>query len=191
MQGKICNGNYSSAGKKRVNRSARSTTGAIFVFRALCDRYKRKRDGELHACFVDLTQAFDRVSWDLLWQALRVSGAPDKLIQIIKTVYAQSKIWIRTEPTESPQAAFEPTAGVRQGCVLLSTLFILMFDFIIRAAMHGCNQLAERVNWLGGVLLALLGYADDVVLIARISSSSKTPAPEAGCTSAQRLDSST
>ena len=133
------------------------------------DRPTQRRDGEFHACFIDLTQAFDRVSWDLLWQALRVSGAPEKLIQVIRALYNQSQIQLHTGPTETPQDPFHPTAGVRQGCVLSPPLFVLMFDFIIRSAMRGTNRLPECANWpvLGGALLALLGYADGIVLLAR------------------------
>ena len=76
---------------------------------------------------------------------------------------------IRTEPTEEDPGSFRPTAGVRQGCVLSPTLFILMFDYIIRISMKGIEHWPERCNWpvMGSTLLPLLGYADDLVLVAR------------------------
>jgi hypothetical protein len=149
-------------------RQSRSTTDAIFTYRILCDRFRQKRDGTLHACFIDLTQAFDRISWELLWHALHISGAPDKLVRIIRLLYETSEIHLRTDASEQPQAPFHPTTGVRQGCILSPSLFILTFEYVIRAAMEGIRRYPECTNWpaLGGALLALLGYADDIVLIA-------------------------
>ena len=44
-----------------------------------------------------------------------------------------------------------------------------MFDYIIRVVMKGSDLFPERTNWpaLGGSLLAILGYADDIALTAR------------------------
>ena len=41
-----------------------------------------------------------------------------------------------------------------------------MFDYVLRVAM---KRIPERTLWpiLGNTLLALLGYADDIVLISR------------------------
>jgi hypothetical protein len=65
-------------------RRARGTTDAIFTYRLLCKKYRQTQTGQLHTCFIDLTQAFDRVSWDLLWHALRISGTPEPLITMIR-----------------------------------------------------------------------------------------------------------
>jgi hypothetical protein len=150
-------------------RRARSTTDAIFTYRLLCEKYRQTQGGHLHTCFIDLTQAFDRVSWDILWHALRISGAPEPILTLICALYAQAEVHIRTERSEDDPGTFRPTAGVRQGCVLSPTLFILMFDYIIRVAMQGVDRFPERTRWpvLGGSLLTLLGYADDLALTAR------------------------
>ena len=44
-----------------------------------------------------------------------------------------------------------------------------MFDYIIRVAMQDVDRFPERIRWpvLGGSLLTLLGYADDLALTAR------------------------
>ena len=44
-----------------------------------------------------------------------------------------------------------------------------MFEYIIRITMQGIEHWPERCNWpvMGNTLLPLLGYADDVALIAR------------------------
>ena len=88
---------------------------AIFTYRILCDKFKQKRDGTLHACFIDLTQAFDRVDWTLPWHALRISGAPDKLIRIIQALYDGSEIRPRTDPSEEPQTPSIPRPASVKG----------------------------------------------------------------------------
>ena len=77
---------------------------------------------------------------------------------------------MHTGPGEPTQDAFQPIAGVSQGCILSPTLVIfLLFDYALRVAMRGVTTWPERTNWpaLGGSLLALLGYADDLALTAR------------------------
>ena len=96
-------------------RHARSTNDAIFTYRLLCEKFRQKRDSALHTCFIDLTQAFDSVSWDLLWHALRISGAPESIIVVLQALYAQSAVRVRADSSEPEQGTFQPTAGVRQG----------------------------------------------------------------------------
>ena len=44
-----------------------------------------------------------------------------------------------------------------------------MFDYVIRVAMKCVEEFPERTLWpaLGGCPLTILGYADDIALIAR------------------------
>ena len=44
----------------------RSTTDAIFTLRQLCEKCRQKRNGKLLTCFINLAQAFNRVSLELL-----------------------------------------------------------------------------------------------------------------------------
>ncbi len=106
-------------------RRGRSTTDAIFTLQRLCEKFRERQKGQLHICFIDLMQAFDSVSWELLWHALRISGTPDRIITVIRLLYTQSTVRVRTNPMESDPGSFTPTAGVRQGCILSPTLFIL------------------------------------------------------------------
>ena len=150
-------------------RSTRSTTDAIHTLRLICEKYSQQQDRQLLVCFIDLTQAFDRVSWELLWHALRISGTPDPIIRVLRLFYEGIEMRVRTDPAEPDPGSFHPTAGVRQGCVLSPTLFILVFEYVIRVAMHGANRWPERSSWpiLGNTPIPLLGYADDLALISR------------------------
>ena len=94
-------------------RAARSTTDAIITLRLLCEKYSHTQARQLYIAFIDLTQAFDRVSWELLWHSLRLSGAPEPLIQVLRTLCENINMRIRTEPAEEDPRSFHPTAGVR------------------------------------------------------------------------------
>ena len=43
-------------------RAGRSTADAICTYTRLCEKFRQTQAGQLRACFIDLTQAFDRVS---------------------------------------------------------------------------------------------------------------------------------
>ena len=49
----------------------------------------------LHACFVDLEKAFDRVPWDKLWKVLREYGANGQLLRAIKSFYCRLVVCVR------------------------------------------------------------------------------------------------
>ena len=98
-------------------RSTRSTTDAIHTLRLIGEKYSQLRDRQLVICFIDLTRAFDRVSWELLWHSLRISGTPKPLIHALQLFYDRIEMRVPLDPSETDPGSFRPTAGVRQGCV--------------------------------------------------------------------------
>ena len=59
----------------------RSTIDMIFVARLQHDKCRQQHQ-DLHMAFVDLTNAFDAVNRDLLWNILRKFGSPPTFIAI-------------------------------------------------------------------------------------------------------------
>ena len=70
---------------------------------------------------LDLSKAFDRVSWDKLWVALQAHGVSDHLVWTKQNVYTGQLGQIQGDTGDS--RVFPITAGVRQGCVLSPRLF--------------------------------------------------------------------
>ena len=95
-------------------RACRSTTDAIFFHRRLCEKYRQRQDGALHSCFVDLTAAFDTVSWDLLWHALRLRGTPEKLIQVLRQLLSQTRTRSVLAPSSQQQGSVKDASSLQK-----------------------------------------------------------------------------
>ena len=57
----------------------------------------------LYICFIDYTNAFDRVRLDLLFEILSKAGLPYKEINVIKNLYLQQKTTVRYENETSQE----------------------------------------------------------------------------------------
>jgi len=68
--------------------------------------------------FVDLKAAFDNVARDILWRELRRKGIKEMLIRKLESIYAQTKVVIRT--SQRFTKSFKTKKSVHQGCVLFN-----------------------------------------------------------------------
>ena len=118
-------------------RSARGTADTIFVVRQLQEKCIEQRMN-LFAVFIDLTKAFDTFNRSALWCVLRKRGIPPKITNIIISLHEGmlGTVKINGERTES----FEMTTGVKQGCFIAPTLFILYFDAMLKDAISNCTK---------------------------------------------------
>lgn len=142
-------------------RKGRGTIENIFVLDHLIQREKREQVGELFAAFIDVKAAFDNVDRHKLWKVLEEKGISIGLINRIRRLYEGTKTMIRTE--EGLTDSFCTSKGVRQGCVLSPALFNLYMadldNFLCKRGVGGIKLGNDRV-WT-------LGYADDLVLLAK------------------------
>ena len=120
----------------------------------------RARQQPLFFCFVDYQQAFDSVCHAKLWKGLRELGFPIHLINLIKSLYENSKSRVRWGRKKTE--AFKPRRGTRQGCLISPDLFNLMAELLMRIALNGYTEGVK----IGGIRLTNLRYADDIILIA-------------------------
>ena len=65
---------------------------------------------------LNLSQAFDRVDWDVLWRGLRLHGVSGHPICLLQVVYSNQTGQIDGRSDMSRE--FCSKAGVRRGCVL-------------------------------------------------------------------------
>ena len=90
---------------------------------------------------LDLSKAFDRVSWDKLWVALRLQGISDHLVWTMQNLYTGQLGQIQGDAGDN--RVFPIRAGVRQGCVLSPRLFTA----ILQWARQKWRQRVENSAW--------------------------------------------
>ena len=90
-----------------------------------------------------------------------MKGVPEKLISLIKELYTDSVSIVRFNGQESEP--FQTTRGVKQGCVLSPTLFLILLDCV----MEQTNIDSPRgIRWNLNEYLNDIDYADDLCLMA-------------------------
>jgi len=110
-------------------RPSRGTTDMIFSVRQLQEKC-REQHQPLYLAFIDLTKAFDSVHRGLLWNILSTIGCPVKFINILKLLHDDMSAQVLVNGTPSPP--FKVKSGVKQGCVIAPTLFVIF----IATVMH-------------------------------------------------------
>ncbi|CAF4759375.1 unnamed protein product [Pieris macdunnoughi] len=99
-----------------------STDGAILSLKHTINYYV-KRKTPVFACFLDLSRAFDLVSYDLLWKKLEKIHLPQDTINILKYWYQSQVNSVRWEGVLSDPYRME--CGLRQGGMTSPILFNL------------------------------------------------------------------
>ena len=111
--------------------------------------------------FVDFEKAFDSVHRDSLWVIMKKNGIPQKLIQMVQTLYEdfQCAVVDENETTDF----FPVLIGVKQGCCMSGFLFLLVIDWVMRQTVEG-----ERtgIRWNFTTVLEDLDFADDIALLS-------------------------
>ena len=80
--------------------------------------------------FIDFEKAFDSVKREIMWPTLQEYGIPRKIIQIIKILHDGFKCKISHEGKLSD--FIEVRNGVRKGCILSPTLYLLILDTVMK-----------------------------------------------------------
>ena len=93
-----------------------------------------KKNMPLYAVLIDFTKAFDTVSRDGLWQVLTKFRCPDKFVNIIKSVHSGMQASVAQGTNHFN--VFAVMNGVKQGCVLVPTLFSLYLSAILEVAFN-------------------------------------------------------
>ncbi|KAI8437727.1 hypothetical protein MSG28_011961 [Choristoneura fumiferana] len=134
-----------------------STIDHIHTLELLIEKYQEK-NRPLYLAYIDYKKAFDSVSHNYIWETLTTQNVESEYIQVIKSIYNNSKSRVQLETAGS---WFPIKRGVRQGDPLSPILFIAALESII-------NKLdwKERGIKVQNKYLSHLRFADDLVLIS-------------------------
>ena len=123
------------------------TTDMIFTARQLQEKCQ-EQNVDLYMTFVDLTKAFDTVSREGLWKTVAKFGCPGRFIAMVRQFHDGMLTRIQNDGEFSDP--FPVTNGVKQGCVLASTLVSMMFfTMLTDAFQNGDNGIPIRYRFDG------------------------------------------
>ena len=101
-------------------RQGHGCTDMIFMVRQLTEKAIEHQSKQF-LVFVDLQKAYDSVPREAMWVALRKLGAPDVLVDIVRSFHSNMVARIRVDGELLEE--IEVSNGLRQGCTMAPTLF--------------------------------------------------------------------
>ncbi|KAL0349860.1 UNVERIFIED_CONTAM: hypothetical protein Sradi_4135200 [Sesamum radiatum] len=112
---------------------------------------------------LDMAKAYDRVSWQFLYQVLQRKGFPQRWIGLVAN--AISHCWFSGLVNGEHAGVFHSTRGLRQGDPLSPALFVLAADYLSR----GLERLFAAHPTIfyqapGLIRVSHLAYADDLMI---------------------------
>jgi hypothetical protein len=129
--------------------------------------YYRHNSSSVFCTLLDATKAFDRVNYNKLFRLLVNRDIPSTFTRLLLNMYTNHKTRIMWNGACSE--LFPVRNGVKQGGILSPILFCVYFDSLICRLVNiskGC--------YMGHICLAVLAYADDVVILAPTASAMRT-----------------
>ena len=112
----------------------------------------------IYFCFIDYIKSFDCVDHKKLWKILKEMGIPDHLTCILRNLYADQEVTVRTG--HGTIDWFQTAKGIRQSCILSPCLFNVYAEYMKNAGLYEAQaeiKIARRN-------ISNLRYADDTIL---------------------------
>ena len=81
--------------------------------------------------FLDFKNTFHKVYHEVLWQVLRNLNIEEELVQAIQALYEHCN-----SLEQSARGVLQDNSRVRQGCLLLAILFILVLEEFMQETLH-------------------------------------------------------
>jgi hypothetical protein len=131
---------------------------AIFSIKQIIDYYANN-GSTVNLCTLDISKAFDKVNYYILFIKLLDRNVPKHLVNILISWYFNS--FVRVRWMSELSSSFKLNAGVRQGGVLSPVLFALYVNdllFNLHKSKLGCI--------IRGLTVNSFMYADDLILLS-------------------------
>nr|XP_027124272.1 uncharacterized protein LOC113740964 [Coffea arabica] len=144
----------------------RTLTNNYLLAQELVSGIGKKTRGGNVALKLDMTKAYDRMSWWHIISMLRAFGFGESLIDLVWRLI--SNVWFSIIINGKSHGYFKSSRGLRQGDPLSPVLFIIGSEMLSR----GLNALALQQGFIGFKVppgcpvVTHLTFADDVLIIA-------------------------
>jgi hypothetical protein len=144
----------------------------LFILTSAIELSRTQKEG-LVCAFIDASAAYDRVDRTILWNILSSLGMDQRLIEVLQALYVDTRLRIQSEDNKMSDWMTTDT-GLRQGCPLSSTLFMLYIAGLETRLLK--SGVGWRVRYKGDFWNAKqkkyftmpgLLFADDLVLMGR------------------------
>ena len=146
-------------------REGRSTQDCIFILNT-CIAKARTTKQDIHAGFLDLTSAYDRVNRKVLFEACGDIGLGPKSINLIRSLYTEDSVSYEVQNVVSDPLYL--TKGVRQGCQSSP----ILWNVYLKKVIDKLNASKLGVE-LGDKTITALAFADDIAVIGQDAKSCK------------------
>lgn len=134
-----------------------STSMCTWAIKSVVEYYNR-HGRPVFACSMDLSKAFDLVSWAKLFPELLDRGVSPLVLRCLVNIYINQRCNVKWGSIKSH--SFNIKNGVRQGAISSPIIFCVYLNKLIvrlRELNIGCQ--------LDGIYLGIWVYADDIVLL--------------------------
>jgi hypothetical protein len=139
-------------------REGLSTESAILALKHTVSYYV-KRNTPIYACFLDLSKAFDTVSYDIMWSKLKEAGINPAVTGIMSHWYSNQVNMVKWAKEYSDPYALK--CGVRQGGLTSPRLF----NMYVNELIDGLSSIRVGCR-IDNVCVNNISYADDMVLLS-------------------------
>ena len=110
----------------RLNHSCIAQINTLRIIIEQCREWLSR----LYTVFVDFEDAFDSISREAMWKEVKQYGVPTQIVNLIKETYRGYVCRVVHEGRVSQQIPVQ--TGVRQGCNLSPTIFLIVIDAVMR-----------------------------------------------------------
>eukprot|EP00955_Chlamydomonas_euryale_P007485 79342-Chlamydomonas_euryale.AAC.1 len=123
---------------------------------------------------MDFTKAYDSISWEALWEVLKLHGVLPHVIKLLEDLHTSTKAVVQVDGEVG--RLFTVEAGVRKGCIIAPAFFNVFVNHILQETLSQLppdKQFGDQIIQSRAVhcrqilsLIVALMNADDLALLA-------------------------